>query len=67
MLTVTATFDLTLLYFVAANVLCLLVYVLVLRHRDRSIQSKKALVAKIVIDYFRQSGSVVGAECMARK
>lgn len=66
MLTVTATFDLTLLYFVAANVLCLLGYVLVIKHRERALQCRKSLLAKIVVDYFRESGSVVGAECMAR-
>jgi hypothetical protein len=66
MVTIAATFDLTLLYFVAANVLCLLGYVLVIKHRERAILRKKTLVAKVVVDYFRDGGSVVGAECMAR-
>ena len=38
MLTITATFDLTILYFVAATVICILVYVLVNKRRTRRAQ-----------------------------
>jgi hypothetical protein len=66
MFTVTATFDLTILYFVAANAICILSYVLVLKHRARVIQRNRTHISKIIVDYFRDDGSDVGVECIGR-
>ena len=66
MFTVTATFDLTLLYFVAANVVFILGYVLVMKHRSRAMGRNATLAANTVVDYFRETGSVVSAECLPR-
>ena len=67
MLTVTATFDLTLLYFVAANVICLLTYVLIVRHRSRSVQRNAGLMGKTVVDYFLEYGNEVQAVCIPQR
>jgi hypothetical protein len=64
MLTVTATFDLTLLHFVAANVICLLFCVLVVKHQSRGVQRNARLIATTVADYFRECGNEVQAECI---
>ena len=66
MLTVTATFDLTILYFVAANVIALLAYVLVLKHRTRKKVREIGVITKAIADYFRENGAEVGVECIGR-
>jgi hypothetical protein len=66
MLTVTATFDLTMLYFVAANVIFLLAYVLVIKHRARVIQRHVTLVSAAIAEYFRKNGSEVSVETISR-
>jgi hypothetical protein len=66
MFTVTATFDVTLLYFVAANVICILAYVLLLKHKGRSVKRNTDLIAKTIVDYFRENGNDVRVECISR-
>jgi hypothetical protein len=66
MFTVTATFDVTMLYFVAANVLCMLAYVLLLKYRARSVIRHTELISKTIVDYFRENGNEVGVECISR-
>lgn len=66
MFTVTATFDLTILYFVAVNVVCMLSYVLVLKHRTRVIKRNSMLVSTTIVDYFRENGNDVSVECIGR-
>ena len=66
MLSVTATFDRTILYFVAANGILMLSYVLAAKYRARLIQRKLTLLSKTIVDYFRENGSEVGVECLAR-
>ena len=64
MLTVTATFDLTILYFVAANVLFLLSYALFVKHRARAVQRNLTLLSTTIVDYFRENGAeVIIAAC----
>ncbi len=66
MLTVTALFDLAILYFVAANVLFLLSYVLVVKHKARVIRRNGALVSTTIVDYFRETGTEVGVEAISK-
>ncbi|MEO8304279.1 MAG: hypothetical protein ABI724_09165 [Betaproteobacteria bacterium] len=66
MLTVTATFDLIILYFVAANVIALLAYVLVLKYRVRAKTRDIGAITKAIVDYFRENGAEVGVECINR-
>jgi hypothetical protein len=66
MLTVTATFDLAILYFVAANLIIILSYVLVLKHRARAIPRNLTVISKVVVDYFRENGNEVSVECICR-
>lgn len=66
MLTVTALFDLTILYFVAAIAVFLLSYVLVLKHRARVIQRNVGLVSTTIAEYFREDGTEVGVEAISR-
>jgi len=66
MLIVTATFDLTILYFVAANVIAILGYVLIILHRKRALHRNVTVVANVITDYFRDSGAEVAVECIGR-
>jgi len=66
MLIVTATFDLTILYFVAANVIAILGYVLIILHRKRALRRNATVVANAITDYFRDSGAEVAVECIGR-
>jgi hypothetical protein len=66
MFTVTATFDVTMLYFVAANIVCILAYVLLSKHRGRSIKRNSELISKSIVDYFRENGNEVRVECISR-
>ena len=66
MFTVTATFDVTLLYFVAANLVSILAYVLFLKHGARSINRNAALISRTIVGYFRENGNEVGVECIGR-
>ncbi len=64
MFTVTATFDLTILYFVAVNVVAILGYVLVLKLRSRRAQAEVAAIVATVARFFRETGSVAAVDCV---
>lgn len=64
MMTVTFTADLTILYFVAANVVGILAYVLLLKRRARSLARRQARLASEIIEYFRRSGANVRVNCI---
>jgi len=66
MMTVTATFDLTILYFVAANVLFLLSYALFVKRRGRVIQRNATLISTTIVGYFRENGNEVSVEAVSR-
>ncbi len=66
MLVVTATFDSTIRYFVAANVIAILDYILIIRHRKRALHRNVTVVANAITDYFRDSGAEVAVECIGR-
>ncbi len=61
---VTLSFDLTLLYIVAANVIAILVYALILKHRARRLARSIKAVSAVIVDYFRADGIEVRAECV---
>jgi hypothetical protein len=64
MMTVTLTADLTILYFVAANIVGILAYVLILKHRMRTQTRRQAMLAAQIVDYFRHSGAEVRVNCI---
>jgi hypothetical protein len=66
MLTLTATFDVTMLYFVAANIICILGYVLMLKRRSRVIKRNSERISTTIVAYFRENGSEVAVECISR-
>lgn len=64
MMTVTFTADLTILYFVAANIVGILAYVLTMKHRVRTLARRQARLASEIIEYFRRSGADVRVNCI---
>lgn len=63
-MTLTVTFDLTLLYLVALNILALLSYVLVLKHRARRRRQRVTAISTVISDYFLADGVEVGVHCV---
>ncbi|OZA30839.1 MAG: hypothetical protein B7X93_01775 [Hydrogenophilales bacterium 17-61-9] len=61
---VTLSFDLTLLYVFAANVIAILVYVLLLKHRMRRLRRSIEAISAVIADYFRADGIDVRVECL---
>lgn len=66
MVTFTATFDLTMAYLVAANLIAILVYVLILKHRTRRVQHALSDLTAVIMRYFRENGGDVKVECTSR-
>lgn len=64
MMTVTFTADLTILYFVAANIVGILAYVLLLKHRARTLARRQARLASEIGEYFRHSAAEVRVNCL---
>lgn len=64
MLLITVSFDLRILYFVAANIIAILVYVLVIKHRARREKRNIAAISKAVVEYFRKNGVEVSVGCI---
>lgn len=54
----------TLLYLVALNVLALLGYVLVLKHRARRREQRSTAISTVISDYFRTDGVEVHVHCV---
>lgn len=61
---VTLSFDLTLLYIFAVNVIAILAYVLVLKHRSRRLEHSVKAVCTVIVDYFRADGIDVRVDCV---
>lgn len=60
----TLNFDLTLPYIAAANVIAILVYALILKHRARRLARSTKAVSAVIVDYFRAGGIEARAECV---
>jgi hypothetical protein len=63
-MTATITFDLSLLYFVAANSIALLAYILIIKHRARRQQDDRARLSPCIREYFREKGLYVSVNCV---
>jgi hypothetical protein len=63
-MTVTLSFDLTLLYVVAANIVALLIYVLTLKHRARRLARSVDSISAAIVDYFQADGIAVRVDCV---
>ncbi|MDP1644989.1 MAG: hypothetical protein Q8L71_05740 [Thiobacillus sp.] len=63
-MTVTLSLDLTLLYIFAANVVAILAYVLVLKHRARRRERSIKAVSAVIVDYFQADGIEVRVDCV---
>jgi hypothetical protein len=63
-MTVTLSFDLTLLYVVAANIVALLIYVLALKHRARRLARSIDSISAAIVDYFQADGIAVRVDCV---
>lgn len=63
---VTVAFDLAVLYLVAVNVIAILGYVLLLKHRARRLDQNTRKVAQSIIEYFRADGIEVAVEAIPR-
>jgi hypothetical protein len=63
MMTMTVTFDLTLIYFVAINVAAILAYVLFVKHRSRKEKRDGARMSAAITEFFELDGSRVGVSC----
>jgi hypothetical protein len=64
MITATFVFEPTLLYFVIANVIGILVYVLVIKRKTRQQQRNIRKIRQTIILYFRATGVNVYAKCI---
>jgi hypothetical protein len=65
-MTVTIAFDLALLYLVAANVIAILGYALVLKRRAQHLEESAKAVRSAVVDYFSADGIEVAVEAIPR-
>lgn len=63
---VSITFELTMLYLVAINVIALLLLLLIMKFRARRVDQDIIALSAAIVDYFQQSGAVVSAECISR-
>jgi hypothetical protein len=66
MTTITISFDLVVLYLVAANVIAILSYVLVLKQRAQRAQQDITRISAAILDYFRHSEVEINVECISR-
>lgn len=65
-MTISVTFNLTILYLVAANILAILVYAAVLKFHKRAVESNLKKLNEAVVGYFRSSGVEVSSDCVGR-
>lgn len=65
-MTLTLTFDLTLLYLVAINIVAVLAYVLYIKEHNRRLDRKTAKLTAFITDYFSHSGVAAIVECLPR-
>jgi hypothetical protein len=64
-MTATITVDLSMLYFVAANTIAILMYVLMIKYKSRKLQRATGTVATAIVEYFRTTGMPVSAKCVS--
>lgn len=64
MLTLTITLDSLAFYIVIADILCLLFYILYIKHKARQLAKANREITDFICDYFRNSGAEVGVTCI---
>ena len=64
-MTATITFDLSLLYFVAMNVIGILTYVLAIKFQARRYKRKLDVLTNAIKHYFRITGCEVSVKCVS--
>ncbi|MDB5761769.1 MAG: hypothetical protein JWQ21_764 [Herminiimonas sp.] len=62
-MTATITFNLSIMYFVAANVIAILAYVLTVKYRVRRNQRNLDVLTNAIVQYFRLTGVEVSVNC----
>lgn len=65
MITATVTFELTILYFVAANIIAILGFVLHVKHQSRRHQRHTRLITKVILEYLRATAGKVAVRCIS--
>jgi hypothetical protein len=65
MITATVTFEPTILYFVVFNIVAILVYVLIVKHKARQQERNVIAITKAVVAYFRSTGVNVSVRCIS--
>jgi hypothetical protein len=65
MITATVTFELTILYFVAANVIGILAYVLYVKYQARRHLRHTRLISKVILAYLRITEVKVSVKCIS--
>jgi hypothetical protein len=66
MMLVSITFELTILYLVAINVIAILLYVLFVKHKTREVERNRVKLSKAIVGYFLHSGTAVIVECISK-
>ncbi len=64
MITATFIFEPTLLYFAIANVIAILIYVLIIKHKDRRQRQNVRKIRAAIILYFRTTGVKLSVKCV---
>lgn len=62
----TVTFELRILYLVAANIIAILVWALLVKRRSRMKDANLGRVTAAIKEYFKRSGNLVRVECVPR-
>lgn len=63
MITTTITFHITMMYFVAANIIAILIYVLMIKSRTRQQKRHIAILTAVINQYFDNAGVDISVRC----
>jgi hypothetical protein len=63
---ISMTFERGILYLLAASLVVLLVYAVIVKYRAGRSERNVGILSAAIVDYFRQSGVTVAAECISR-
>ena len=65
MITATVTFELTIMYFVAANVIAIIGFALHLKYQARRHQRHTRLITKVIFEYLRATAGKITVRCIS--
>ena len=63
---ISVTFDLRILYLIAASVVLLLGYAAMVKYRARQSERNVDMLSAAIVEYFRQSSVAVAVECLSK-